>query len=268
MLLAIDCGNTNIVFALYKNPQDTKTEPLLWRYQTLGKTTADEYASWLIPLLQNEGIAFKDITDVIVASVVPDVNFNLKRLFEKYIGIEAEFIKPDGSNAGLKVSLASHVKIGADQIVNAVAAIEKYGAPCIVIDFGTATTFEIVNKDQEFCGGIIMPGVNLSVEALHNAAALLPHIAIERPKQVMGYDTISAMQSGLFWGYVSMIEGMAKRVCDEMGVRPTFIATGGLSNLFMDAIDLIDHAAPLLTLEGLRIIHCRNQPQAVVKSIA
>lgn len=268
MLLAIDCGNTNIVFALYKNPAEDNATPIMWRYQTNPKTTADEYASWLLPLMGNEGLKFTDISDVIVASVVPDVNFNLTRLCDKYLSLAPVFIKPDGSNSGLTIALPDPVKIGADQIVNAVSAIRHYGAPCVVIDFGTATTFDIVNAKGEFIGGVIAPGVNLSVEAMHRAAALLPKVPISRPQKVIGGNTIEAMQSGLFWGYVSMIEGIAKRVSEEMGVKPVFIATGGLAATFGAAMDMIDYTAPHLTLEGLRLIHCSNLEQDKIQSVA
>ena len=266
MFLAIDCGNTNIVFALYKDVN--KSEPLVWRCQTDPKKTADEYASWLLPLLMNEQISFRDIKDVLVASVVPDVNFNLTRLCTKYIGQQPEFISPDGKNIHVPINLPNPVKVGADQLVNAAAAIEKYGAPCIVIDFGTATTFDIVNEKGEFIGGIIAPGVNLSVDSLSRATALLPKIRIEKPAKMVGQNTIEAMQTGLYWGYVSMIEGLAKRVIDEMGVEPTFIATGGLSNLFTDAMECIHYADPHLTLEGLRLIHCRNLGHKSIQSVA
>lgn len=266
MFLSIDCGNTNIVFALYKDM--SKAEPIVWRCQTNRKKTADEYASWLLPLMMNEHVQFKDIKDVLVASVVPDVNFNLTRLCEKYIGVTPDYINPDGSNVGVAVNLPNPVKVGADQLVNAAAAISKYGAPCVVIDFGTATTFDIVNQEGEFIGGVIAPGVNLSVEALYNAAALLPKVKIEKPQKVIGQNTIEAMQTGLYWGYVSMIEGIANRVIKEMDVKPKFIATGGLSNLFHDAMPLIDHADPHLTLEGLRLIHARNKHDKSVQSVA
>lgn len=266
MFLAIDCGNTNLVFALYKDV--TKAEPTIWRYQTNGKTTADEYASWLYPLLQNEGITFTDIHDILIASVVPDVNFNLCTLCDKYIGIKPEFILSDGSNVDLPLNLPDPVRVGADQIVNAVAAVQKYGAPVIVIDFGTATTFDVVSEEGAFIGGIIAPGVNLSVEALHNAAALLPKVKIEQPKNIIGQNTIEAMQTGLYWGYVSMIEGLAKRVADEFSIKPTFVATGGLSNLFADAMEIIDYADPLLTLEGLRLIHTMNKRETGLVSAA
>jgi type III pantothenate kinase len=266
MLLTIDCGNTNIVFALYKDAN--KPEPIVWRCQTNHKKTADEYASWLLPLLSNVNVGFSDIKHVLAASVVPDVNFNLTRLCTKYIGQDVEFINPNGSNVGVPVNLPSPVKVGADQLVNAAAAISKYGAPCVVIDFGTATTFDIVSEQGEFIGGVIAPGVNLSVEALYNAAALLPKIKIEKPNKIIGQNTIEAMQTGLYWGYVSMIEGIANRVIDEMGVKPTFIATGGLSNLFHDAMPMIDHADANLTLEGLRLIHARNNRNKSIQSVA
>jgi type III pantothenate kinase len=189
-------------------------------------------------------------------------------LCEKYIFVDPLFVHPDGSNSGLKIALPDPVKIGADQIVNAVAALEKFNAPCVVIDFGTATTFDIINENGEFIGGVIAPGVNLSVEAMYRAAALLPRVPIKKPACVVGQNTVDAMQSGLYWGYVSMIEGMARRVADEMGVTPTFIATGGLADTFTHAMHIIDHAEPLLTLEGLRIIHCRNKGKDSIQSVA
>lgn len=266
MFLAIDCGNTNIVFALYRDVK--KSDPIIWRCQTNGRKTADEYASWLSPLLHHENLQFADIKNILIASVVPDVNFNLCVLCDKYIKVKPEFIRGDGSNTSLKIDMPAPVKIGADQIVNAIAAKHAYGAPVVVIDFGTATTFDIVNADGAFIGGIIAPGVNLSVEALHNAAALLPKIKIEKPNRIIGQNTIEAMQTGLYWGYVSMIEGLAKRVVEEMGQMPSFVATGGLSILFADAIDVINYADPNLTLEGLRLIHTMNHNDEGVVSDA
>lgn len=266
MFLAIDCGNTNLVFALFKDPD--KSEMVSWRCQTNGKMTADEYASWLLPLLHNVNVEFPDINDVLIASVVPEVNFNLCRLCEKYFDINPVFIDVDGANTGITVNLPDPVKVGADQLVNAVAATAKYNAPCVVIDFGTATTFDVVNRAGEFCGGIIAPGVNLSVEALYRGAALLPKIRISKPEKIIGHNTIEAMQTGLYWGYVSMIEGLARRVTEELGEKPTFIATGGLSNLFHDAMDVIEYAEPDLTLEGLRLIHARHRAEKEVQSAA
>lgn len=266
MFLAIDCGNTNIVFALYKDA--SKQQPIIWRCRSDSAFTADEYASWLLPLLQNEKLSFGDIKDVLIGSVVPDVNFNLKRLCEKYIKVEPDFINPDGSNSGIVVNTPKPQKVGADQLVNAVAAVDKYSLPCVVIDFGTATTFDIVNDKGEYSGAVICPGVNLSVDALYRAAALLPKVNIDRPEKVIGHNTITAMQSGLYWGYVSMIEGIVQRIAQEMGQKPTIIATGGLSPLFCDATDVIDYADPNLTLEGLRLIHTRKSKINAVQSAA
>ena len=266
MFLAIDCGNTNIVFALYKDVN--QADPILWRCQTNAKMTADEYASWLSPLFQIVDFKLSDVSHVLIASVVPDVNFNLTRLCEKYLKATPDFVQADGSNIGVPVNLPDPVKVGADQLVNAVAAIHQYGAPCVVIDFGTATTFDIVNEKGEFIGGIIAPGVNLSVESLNRATALLPKIKIEKPEKIIGQNTIQAMQTGLFWGYVSMIEGLIERVREEMGCNPTFIATGGLSNLFFEAVDSIDKADSNLTLEGLRLIHTGNHANKSLQSVA
>lgn len=266
MFLAIDCGNTNIVFALYKD--ENKSAPIIWRCRSDEAFTADEYASWLSPLLQNEKLAFTDVTDVLIGSVVPDVNFNLRRLCEKYFKVEPNFIKPDGSNCGIGVNLPEPKKVGADQLVNAVAAVNKYKLPCVVIDFGTATTFDIVNKDGEYSGAVICPGVNLSVDALYRAAALLPKVVIDLPEKVIGHNTVTAMQSGLYWGYVSMIEGIIKRIAAELGEKPTIVATGGLSPLFMNATDVIEYADPELTLEGLRLIHLRNKNSQNIQTAA
>ena len=266
MFLAIDCGNSNLVFALYKEVYES--DPIIWRCQTNGKKTADEYASWLYPLLQNENVCFSDIKDILIASVVPDVNFNLNRLCEKYIKVNPNFIESDGSNLDLKIDLPNPIRVGSDQLVNAYAAIKKYGTAVVVIDFGTATTFDVVDEKGAFIGGIIAPGVNLSTEALYKAAALLPKIKIEKPSTIIGKNTTEAMQTGLYWGYVSMIEGLAQRVAKEFKVKPIFVATGGLSVLFTDALEIINYADPNLTLEGLRLIRTMNENKTDVRSIA
>jgi type III pantothenate kinase len=266
MFLAIDCGNTNIVFALYKEPSDST--PIIWRCQTNIKMTADEYASWLAPLFQIEETNFNSVNNILIASVVPDVNFNLGRLCTKYFDITPDFVHTDGSNINVPVNLPDPVKVGADQLVNAVSAVAKYGAPCVVIDFGTATTFDVVNEQGEFIGGIIAPGVNLSVESLNRATALLPKIKIEKPENIIGKNTIEAMQTGLFWGYVSMINGLINHVKSEMNGSPKFIATGGFSALFFDEMDSIDYVDQNLTLEGLRLIHASNHKNKSLKSVA
>ena len=257
MFLAIDCGNTNIVFALYRDV--TKAEPIIWRCQTSGKKTADEYASWLSPLLQLESVSFNDIKNILIASVVPDVNFNLCRLCDKYIGVTPEFIRNDGTNAGLQIGLPAPVKIGADQIVNAVAAIHTYGAPVVVIDFGTATTFDAVSKKGEYLGGAIFPGVQLSLEALFKNAAKLPRVEIAEPEHAIGKSTIESIHSGTVYGFISMIDGMVLKIQEELQEKARVVATGGIVDLIASKAKSIDTIDPFLTLEGLRIIHQRNQ---------
>jgi type III pantothenate kinase len=264
MLLAIDCGNTNIVFAVYNGDTCLNT----WRCQTQATRTADEYASWLIPLFSDCNIDFKDITSALISSVVPNVNTNLRRLCEKYCDVQAKFIKDSDVKIELEIDLPNPETLGADRIVNAVAAKVKYQMPFIIIDFGTATTFDIVNDKGAYIGGAIAPGVNLSAEALHNAAAALPKITVQATRSVIANTTITAMQSGLYWGYVSMIEGMVQRMADEMGQKPIIIATGGLARIIAEGTKIIDHVEDGLTLEGLKIIHDLNLAQDTLLSVA
>jgi type III pantothenate kinase len=263
MFLAIDCGNTNIVFAVYKNGDHTT-----WRCKTDSRKTADEYASWLMPLLTHENIAFEDIDSALISSVVPNANFNLERLCTKYFKVTPRFIKSDDVKIDLKIDLPHPETLGADRIVNSVAAKAKYDLPIIIIDFGTATTFDVVNQQGDYCGGVIAPGINLSLDALHNAAAALPKISIEKTPKVIENTTVTAMQSGLYWGYVSMIEGMVDRMADELGDKPTVIATGGLAPIFADGTDKIHHVDGDLTLKGLRLIHSMNSNKDSLKSAA
>lgn len=263
MFLAIDCGNTNIVFAIFRNGEHT-----IWRCKTDARQTADEYASWLMPLLKHENIDFTDISSALISSVVPNANFNLTRLCEKYFNVSPQFIKSPEISLDMEVKLLKPQEVGADRLVNAIAARKKYGTPCIIIDFGTATTFDVVDSEGAYCGGVIAPGINLSVEALHNAAAALPRVSVERTQSIIGNDTISAMQSGLYWGYISMIEGMIDRIEGELGVKPTVIATGGLAPTFADGTKIIEYVDHDLTLEGLKEIHAMNSGRGTVKSVA
>lgn len=255
MLLAVDCGNTNIVFAVFDGDACLNT----WRCQTQATRTVDEYASWLMPLFNGCDIDFKDVTCALISSVVPNANANLRRLCDKYCGVQPKFIKDTDVKINLKIDLPHPETLGADRIVNAVAAKAKYQTPFIIIDFGTATTFDIVNDRGAYVGGAIAPGVNLSAEALHNAAAALPKITVQPTQSVIANTTVTAMQSGLYWGYVSMIEGMVKRMADELGQQPIIIATGGLARIIADGTKIIDHVEDSLTLEGLKIIHTLNQ---------
>jgi len=257
MLLAIDAGNTNTVFAVFKNG-----EPAIatWRIRTEGGRTADEYASWLYPLIAVAGFQLADIDDVIIASVVPDANFNLRQFCEIYIDEKPLFIGED-VDTGLKIDMPKPESVGADRIVNAVAAKAAYKMPCVIIDFGTATTFDVINKEGAYIGGIIAPGVNLSMEALHRAAAKLPKIDIAKPAKVIGNDTVSAMKSGIFWGYIAMMEGLLDRVANELGQRPFVVATGGLAAVFGGSMKGLDQIDDDLTLRGLQIIFAQRQQQ-------
>lgn len=254
MLLAIDSGNTNILFAVFDGDQ-VRGE---WRSSTKTDRTADEFGVWLTLLLGTAGLKPEDIDAAIVASVVPANVFTLKTLCRRYFNAEPLVVGEAGVELGLEVRLDHPEEVGADRLVNAVAAHTRYKGPLIVIDFGTATTFDVIAENGDYLGGAIAPGINLSLEALHMAAAKLPRIAIGRPKSVIGTATVPAMKSGVYWGYVGLIEGLCRRICDELGAPATTVATGGLAPLFAEATDVIHHLDQDLTLRGLLEIHRRN----------
>lgn len=256
MLLAIDAGNTNIVFAVFDGEQ-VRGE---WRASTHTDRTADELGVWLMQLLTTENLKREDISAVIIASVVPAIVFNLKTLCRRYFGCEPRVVGDENVALGIKILLDRPEEVGADRLVNAVAAHKFYQGPLIVIDFGTATTFDVVDAAGNYCGGAIAPGINLSLEALHMAAAKLPRVAIGRPKQVIGKATVPAMMSGIFWGYVGLIEGLVSRMEQEFGSKMLVVATGGLAPLFAESTPVINELASDLTLRGLLEIHRRNSP--------
>jgi len=256
MLLAIDSGNTNIVFAVFGADGAVKGE---WRSSTDANRTADEFGIWLEQLMTLEGLKRADITDAIIATVVPATLFSLKTLCRKYFDCEPLVVGDPGVDLGIGVHVERPDEVGADRLVNALAAHEKYGGPLIIVDFGTATTFDIIDADGNYIGGVIAPGVNLSSEALHQAAAQLPRVAVERPESVIGRATVPAMQSGIFWGYVSLIEGLVQRIKVELGTEMDVIATGGLAPLFTASTDIIKLSDDELTLGGLLAIHRRNR---------
>ncbi|MGC2854035.1 type III pantothenate kinase [Novispirillum sp. DQ9] len=254
MLLAIDSGNTNIVFAIY----DGETVRGEWRSSTRADRTADEYGVWLSQLMAFEGMQRSDVSAAIVATVVPANAFTLKTLCRRYFGTEPLVVGEPGVNLGLDIRMDRPEEVGADRLVNAVAAHAKYKGALIIIDFGTATTFDVVDAGGNYLGGCICPGINLSLEALHMAAAQLPRVAVGRPANVIGKATVPAMRSGIYWGYVGLIEGLVRRICDEYGGPMTVVATGGLAPLFSEATDAIHHLDQDLTLRGLLEIHRRN----------
>ena len=254
MLLAIDAGNTNIVFAVYEG----ETQRAQWRAVTNTERTSDEYAVWLSQLLGLEGLSFADLDAAIIATVVPAVFFDLRALCRNYLKTEPLIVGDPSVDLGMKANVDPNQTVGADRLCNAVAAHQRYNGAVIVVDFGTATNFDIVAENGDFDGSVIAPGANLSIEALHQAAALLPRVAIHRAQNVIGRNTVASMQSGVYWGYVGLIGGLIERIKREYGKSMTVVATGGLSHLFRPDIPTIDHIDPDLTLRGLMLIHARN----------
>jgi len=255
MLLAVDAGNTNIVFALYEGDEQKQC----WRIRTEGGRTSDEYAAWLYPLFQAADLSFDVIEDAIISSVIPDENRNLRALCEQIFDCSPLIIGSDFFDLGIPVRLSKPEEVGADRLVNAVAVIQNYKTPAVVIDFGTATTFDVIDENGSYCGGVIAPGPNLSMKALRDAAAKLPRVSIRNPGKVIGHDTVSAMQSGLYYGYISMIEGVLARISSEMSSPPFVLATGGLAELFADGTDKIQKVDRDLTLTGLVYIYNKQK---------
>jgi type III pantothenate kinase len=255
MLLAIDCGNTNTVFAICDG-EEIRGE---WRIATDGRRTADEYAVWLTQLFALDGLTREEVSAAIIATVVPDALFNLQSLCRRYFGTQPLVVGDAGVKLGVKVLLDMPDEVGADRLVNAVSAHARYPGDLILLDFGTATTFDVVNAAGDYVGGVIAPGINLSLEALHMAAAKLPRIGVKRPPHVIGKSTVPAMQSGVYWGYIGLIEGLVSRMTVEIGRKSTVIATGGLAPLFADATPAIDHLDPQLTVRGLIAIWRLNK---------
>src|SRR5262245_6078132 len=253
MLLAIDEGNTNMVFAVH----DGEKWIAQWRAATDPVRTADEYAVWLSQLLGMAGLALGVLDACVVSSVVPQSLFNLRNLSRRYLHVEPMVIG-ENVDLGIEIRIQKPSEAGADRLVNAIGAHITYPGPLLVIDSGTATTFDVVGADGGFEGGAIAPGINLSMQALHTAAARLPRVAIQRPQNIIGTDTVSAMQTGVFWGYISLIEGLIRRIKDEYGEAMTVVGTGGVASLFENATAAIDKWDHDLTIKGLLEIHRRN----------
>ena len=255
MLLAIDCGNTNIVFAISENDKIIKQ----WRINTNINRTADEYSVWLIQLLEIEDLDFSSISGCIIASVVPEALLSLKTFNEKFLGLSPFIVGEKNVKLGININIDIPSEAGADRLVNAVSVNKFYKRPSIVIDFGTATTFDVVGEGGSYEGGVIAPGINLSLEALYMAASRLPRISINNEwLNVIGKNTKHSMHSGIYWGYISLIEGIVKRIKDESNQNYTVIATGGLSEIFSkncNAIQVIDND---LTINGLIHLYQTN----------
>jgi len=255
MLLAIDVGNTNTVFALH----DGEKFLAEWRCNTESVRTADQYFVWLRQLMQHNGLDPSMISEVVISNVAPATLFNLRVLCDRYFHTRPLVVGKPECRLPVDVRVDTPSEVGADRLVNTVAAFERYGGDLIVVDFGTATTFDVVGHDGAYVGGVIAPGVNLSLDALHRAAAHLPRIDVTMPPHVLGRNTVHCMQSGIFWGYVGLIEGICNRLADERERPMKVIATGGLSPLFARGTSVIEAVEGELTMRGLVLIHRYNK---------
>jgi len=253
MILVLDVGNTNIVVGVYEDEQ-LKYQ---WRISTNRNRTEDEYGMIIKSLFEHEGKSFTDVTGIIISSVVPPINFFLEKMCEKYFKIKPIIVGP-GIKTGLHIKYDNPKEVGADRIVNAVAGVHEYGAPLIIVDFGTATTYCYINEDKQYMGGAIAPGVGISTEALYTKAAKLPRIEITTPESIIGRNTVEAMQAGVLYGYVGQVDGIVSRMKEFAKTNPKVIATGGLAPLIAKESKEIDLVDPHLTLKGLHIIYKKN----------
>jgi type III pantothenate kinase len=254
MLLVIDVGNTNTSLGVYLGSELVAH----WRLTTARNRTVDEYGVHARNLFELAGIDFKTIDAIAIASVVPPLNYTLKQMAEVYFHLSPLFVDHT-TETGLEILYDPPSDVGADRIVDAVAAIHKYGSPCIIVDFGTATTFNAINKDGNYLGGAITPGIMISADALFERTAKLPRVDIKRPQKVIGSSTVTAMQSGLYHGYVGLVDGVLRKMIGELGGSPRIVATGGLAPLIATGSELIELVDETLTLEGLRLVYERTK---------
>lgn len=253
MLLALDLGNTNIVIGVFQG--ETLTQH--WNIQSGRDKTCDEYAVTLLQLFALSGVAGEEIRDVIISSVVPPLTPVFQELSQNQFNIKPLVVGP-GLKTGMPILYENPLEVGADRIVSSVAAFSKYGGPAIVVDFGTATTFDAISAEGEYLGGAIAPGIQIAAEALSMKTAKLPRIEIKIPKKAIGRTTVSSMQSGLYFGYIGLVTNIINKFKNELGSQAKVIATGGFAALIFEKIDQIDIYERHLVLEGLRIIHERN----------
>ena len=254
MLVVMDIGNSNIVMGLYEKEELRHH----WRFATDRNKTEDEYGMLVKSLFDSAGLSFAQVHGVIFSSVVPPVNGTIERMCIQYLRQKPLVVGP-GIKTGLNIKYEYPREVGSDRIVNAVAALHRYGAPLIVVDFGTATTFCYVDDRGQYLGGAIAPGISISTDALVSRASKLPRVEIAKPPSVVGRNTVTAMQAGIYYGFVGQVEGIVHRIIAEYGTEPKVVATGGMAELIAGETDCIHIVDPYLTLEGLRLIYERNQ---------
>ncbi len=261
MLLVVDVGNTNTVLGVFDSQNGAEGYgPLIahWRVSTTKTQTVDEYGVLFRNLFAMSGIEFTAVEGTVISSVVPPLDTTLREVCERYFRSQPLFIEP-GVKTGMPVFYDNPAEVGADRIVNSVAAFEKFGGPCIVVDFGTATTFDVVSKNGEYLGGVITPGIGISSDALFARTARLPRVDVRKPPRVIATNTVNSLQSGLYYGYMGLIDGILERLIAELGGNVAVVATGGLAGLMGEGSKYIREVDDLLTLDGLRIIYERNQ---------
>ena len=257
VIFVIDIGNTQMVMGVYREKQLLTS----WRISTNKTSTSDEYAMLVVQLFQNSGLDWRDVSGIIISSVVPSINYTIEHMCRRYFHMDPLLVGP-GIKTGLNIRYDNPREVGADRIVNAIAAIDQYGGPCIIVDMGTATTFCAISEKNEYMGGVIIAGLRMSTEALTDRAARLPRIELEKPPTVIGRNTVHSMQSGAIYGYVGQVDYIVRRMKKEMNApNARVVATGGLSRLIASESEMIQEVNGLLTLEGLRLLYERNKPE-------
>jgi type III pantothenate kinase len=274
MLLTLDVGNTNTVLGLYRLASDELVTH--WRISTLRTQTADEYGVLFLNLFAMRKVEATEVSSIIISSVVPPLESTLRQMCERYFNLKPMFVEP-GIKTGMPILVDNPAELGADRLVNGVAAFARYGGPCIVVDFGTATTFDVISAKGEYLGGVISPGLAISAEALFSRAARLSRVDVKKPAKVIGTNTVAHMQSGLYYGYIGLVDGILERMLNEMRANETrsqespapevkIVATGGLARLVADDSRFISTIDDMLTLDGLRLIYERNRVAKVKHS--